>query len=276
MAKLGIVAGGGTMPARLVAACRARGRDCFVLGLKGHADPALLPNDTPQGWVELGQGGRALDLLHRQGVVELVLVGPVHRPSLLSLLPDRRTAKFLARIGMRALGDDGLLRAIVAEIEAEGFRVVGIDSILEGLLAPTGAWGRHQPDERAQADIALGVAEARKLGALDIGQAVVVQQGVVLAVEDGEGTDALIRRTFGLRRAGPGPILVKTAKPGQERRVDLPTIGAATVAGAAAGGFAGIAVEAGAALVADREAAIAAADAAGMFLVGVSVPASAQ
>ena len=268
--KLGIVAGGGAMPARLIGACRERGREFFVLALKDHADASLLPADAPHAWIGLGQGGRALDLLREHGVHELVMVGPVRRPSLLSLMPDRRTAAFFARVGIRALGDDGLLRAIVAELEAEGFRVVGVESILGGLLATAGVWGRHKPDQSAEADIVVGIAAAKSLGARDIGQAVVVQQGAVLAVEDAEGTDALIRRIDGLRRDGAGPVLVKTAKPGQEKRVDLPTIGAVTVAAAAAGGFAGIAVEAVATLVADRDQAIAAADAAGMFLIGVA------
>jgi DUF1009 family protein len=268
--KLGIVAGGGAMPGRLVAACRAQGRDCFVLALKGHADAAQLPASAPLAWVGLGEGGRALDLLHEHGVRDLVMVGPVRRPSLLSLMPDRRTAGFLARVGMRALGDDGLLRAIIAELETEGFRVVGVESILGGLLAPAGVWGRHKPDPEAEADIAMGIAAAREHGAADLGQAVVVQQGAILDRESADGTDALIRHASVLRAPGRGPILVKTAKPNQEKRADLPTIGAATVAAAAAGGFAGIAVEAGATLVADRDAAIAAADAAGMFLIGVA------
>jgi len=272
--KLGIVAGGGPLPGRLVAACRAQGRDCFVLAIKDHADPALLPAGAPQAWIALGEGGRGIELLQANGVRDLVMVGPVRRPSLLSLIPDKRTARFLARIGMRALGDDGLLRAVVAELEGEGFRVVGVDTILEGLVALPGIWGRIKPDAQAESDIALGLKEARALGAGDMGQAVAVQNGTVLAREDEEGTDALIRRAGKLRAAGVGPVLVKTAKPGQERRVDLPTIGAATVAAAAAAGFAGIAVEAGTTLVADRERAIAEADAAGLFLVGIAADAA--
>jgi len=270
-AKLGIIAGGGTMPARLIAACRERGRDYFVLALKGHADPAQLPADVPHAWIALGEGGQGLDHLRENGVRDLVMVGPVRRPSLLSLMPDARTARFFARVGLRALGDDGLFHAIVTELEGEGFRVVGVESILGGLIARSGVWGKTHPDQRAQDDIELGIKAARTLGALDIGQAVVVQQGEVLAVEGAEGTDALIRRIDGLRRDGPGPVLVKTTKPGQELRVDLPAIGVATVAAAAALGFAGIAVEAGNTLVADRDQAIAAADAAGMFLIGVAV-----
>jgi DUF1009 family protein len=134
---------------------------------------------------------------------------------------------------------------------------------------PEGALGRVEPDAEAAADIAHGLRIARALGALDIGQAVVVQQGLVLGVEAIEGTDALIARCAGLRRDGPGGVLVKAAKPGQERRIDLPAIGARTVAAAAAAGLRGIAAEAGAALLLDRDEVVRRADAAGLFVVGV-------
>lgn len=270
MARLGIVAGGGGLPARLVAACRAQGRDVFVLGLKGQADPATIPPDVPQEWINLGEAGRGISLLKENGVGELVMAGGVRRPSLRELAPDWRTARFFARLGIRALGDDGLLRAVIDELEGEGFRIVGVDSILGGILAAEGVWGRHRPDAQATADIARGMIVAHALGALDVGQAVVVQGGIVLAVEAAEGTDALIRRCAGLQRAGSGAVLVKRAKPGQERRIDLPTIGPATVEACASCGFAGIAVEAGATLVVERDGAVARADEAGLFLCGVS------
>lgn len=267
--KLGIVAGGGDLPARLIALCRAQGRAVFVLALKDQADESLLPPDVDREWIALGEGGRGIDILHAKGVQDLVLVGAVRRPSLLSLAPDWRTARLIARVGFRALGDDGLLRAVVRELESEGFRVIGVHALLGDLLAPAGVWGRVHPGALAKTDIAAGLAAARALGAKDIGQAVVIQQGVVLAMEGAEGTDALIRRAAKLRRSGAGPVLVKTSKPGQERRVDLPTIGPATIAAAIAGGFAGIAVEAGSTLVVDRESCIAEADRAGLFLVGM-------
>ena len=270
--KLGIVAGGGTLPSRVYAACRAQGREALVVALRGHAEARTFAAGTPLTWVDLGEAGSSFNLLRKQGVGEIVLVGPVKRPSLFSLIPDARTAMFIARVGLRALGDDGLLRAIIAEFEAEGFKVIGVDSILGDLVAQEGVWGRHKPDARAEADIALGLRAAKAHGAADRGQAVVVQQGAVIDRETEAGTDALIRHAGRLKKAGPGPILVKTAKPGQERRADLPTVGVHTVTTAVAAGFAGIAVEAGGTLVPDREAAIAAADAAGLFLVGVKAP----
>jgi DUF1009 family protein len=270
-AKLGIFAGGGELPLRIIEACRAAERGVFVLAFEGAADPAVV-SGVPHAWVRLGAAGEALRLLREQRVEEIVFAGGVKRPSLLSLRPDWHAAKFFARVGYRALGDDGLLTAVIREFEREGFRVVGADTILGSALAPTGRLGRHAPDAQAEDDIALGFRIVRALGALDIGQAAVVQQGLVLGVEAIEGTDALIARCADLRREGPGGVLVKAPKPGQERRADLPTIGRRTVDGAAAAGLRGIAVEAGASLIIDRAAVVAAADRSGLFVVGVARP----
>jgi UDP-2,3-diacylglucosamine hydrolase len=270
-AKLGILAGAGELPARILEACRAANRPVFVLAFEGAADPAAIAG-VPQAWVRLGAAADGLRLLRENGVKELVMAGGVERPSLLSLRPDWRTAKFFARVGYRALGDDGLLKAVTHELEEEGFRVVGADSLLPQALAPEGPLGRIVPDAQAEADIALGFRIARALGALDIGQAAVVQQGLVLGLEAIEGTDALIARAAGLKREGPGGVLVKAAKPGQERRADLPTIGLRTIANAAAAGLRGVAVEAGGSLIIDPKALAAAADRANLFVVGIKPP----
>ena len=224
--------------------------------------------------VRLGAVGTALDLLRRNDVEDVVMVGRVRRPPLSALRPDWKGTQLLARIGLRAAGDDGLLRAIVRELEREGFRVVGIDQILCSLLVPEGPLGRHRPDADDAVDIACGREVASTLGRLDVGQGVVVQRGTVIAVEAVEGTDAMLARAGALRLDRRGGVLVKMKKPQQERRVDLPTIGVATVEGAAAAGLAGIAIEAGGTLVVDRPAVVAAADAAGLFVVGVAPVAS--
>ena len=265
---LGIVAGGGGLPRRLVEACHQTGREVFVLALEGAADHETVAN-VPHAWCPIGAAGRGLALLRENKVRELVLAGGVRRPSLASLRPDWRAAKFFARVGYRALGDDGLLSAVVAELEREGFRVIGPDQVLRAGLATVGPFGRISPDAQAVADIAHGARIARVLGSLDIGQAVVVQQGLVLGVEAIEGTDELIRRCAGLRREGPGGVLVKVEKPGQEQRADRPTIGPQTVARAAETGLLGIAVEACATIVLDRDEVVEAADQAGLFVVGI-------
>lgn len=265
---LGIVAGNGGLPARIIASCRAAGRPVFVLALEGEADRGAI-EDVPHAWCRLGGAAAGLDVLRANGVEDLVLAGGVHRPSLASLRPDWRAAKFFARVGYRALGDDGLLSAVVRELEREGFRIVGADQLLDEAGLPEGPLGRISPGADARADIAHGMRLARAIGALDIGQAVVVQHGLVLGVEAIDGTDALIRRCAALRRDGPGGVLVKAEKPGQESRADRPTIGPQTVRLAAESGLAGIAAQAGATLVLDRAEVTRLADAAGLFVVGV-------
>jgi DUF1009 family protein len=265
---LGIIAGSGGLPRRVIESVRAVGREVFVLALEGEADQATVES-VPHAWCRIGAAGTALDLLRANAVEELVLAGAVRRPSLLALRPDWRAAKILARIGYRALGDDGLLRAIVKELEREGFRVIGADQLLLGAALPEGPLGQVRPDCDAQSDIAHGIRLARAIGALDIGQAVVVQQGLVLGVEAIEGTDGLLRRCASLRRDGPGGVLVKVEKPGQEKRADRPVIGPKTVVLAAESGLRGIAAEAGATLVLDRDEVVRLADAHGLFVVGV-------
>jgi UDP-2,3-diacylglucosamine hydrolase len=266
--RLGIVAGGGDLPLRLIECCRAAGREVFVLAIEGAAEPETV-RGVPHAWCRIGAAAAGLAVLRENNVTELVLAGGIRRPSLLSLRPDRRAARLFARIGYRALGDDGLLSAVVAELEHEGFRVIGPDQLLQTEIAREGPLGAIQPDAQSEADIAHGLRIARALGALDIGQAVIVQQGLVLGVEAIEGTDELLRRCVALRREGPGGVLIKIEKPGQERRVDRPTIGPHTVELAAETGLMGIAVEAGATIVLDRQEVIRAADRAGLFVVGV-------
>jgi hypothetical protein len=184
-----------------------------------------------------------------------------------------RGVRFFAKIGKAALGDDGLLSAVTRELEEEGFRIVAPDAILADLVAARGVYTKSAPDETAERDIARAIEVARGLGRLDVGQAVVVQAGIVLGVEAIEGTDALLARCAGLRRDAPGGVLVKMRKPMQDRRVDLPTIGVETVRGAVVAGLRGIAIEAGGSLVIDRARVVAAADDAGLFVVGVEIPA---
>lgn len=268
--KLGVIAGGGDLPTRIIGACRATGRPYFVLAFEGQTPPETVEG-SPHAWVRLGAGGKALKILRKEGVEELVLAGPVRRPSLSELRPDLWTTKFLARIGTKALGDDGILGLVVRELEAkEGFRVVGAESVMPSDLATAGIYGRLEPDWQAEEDIRRGLEVAHALCAIDVGQAAVVQQGLVVAVEAIEGTDAMLTRVAGLQRDGAGGVLVKVGSGKREMRADMPTIGADTVAAAARAGLRGIAIEAGATLVIDRPTVVAAADAAGLFIVGIA------
>ena len=271
--KLGILAGAGEMPARLIAACRRSGRDVFVLAFEGQTPPATVAN-VAHAWVRLGAVGQAIEHLHAAGVRDVVMAGAMRRPSLAELRPDRRAAVILARVGAALFGggDNRILSAIAGELEStEGFRVVGIESILTETLARPGLYGSVEPDDTARHDMTLGIEVARGLGAFDVGQGVVVQQGLVLAVEAIEGTDAMLARSRTLRRDGPGGVLVKVKKPGQDGRIDLPTVGVATVEAAHGAGLHGIAVEAGGALVIDAPAVAATADRLGLFVIGIVV-----
>ncbi|WP_372396675.1 UDP-2,3-diacylglucosamine diphosphatase LpxI [Azospirillum sp. HJ39] len=269
--KLAILAGGGTLPARIASAVRGQGREVFVVAFDGHTDPETVAG-LPHLWSRFGAAGTILRRLHDEGVGEVVLAGPVKRPSFTELMPDWRTARFLARVGTRALGDDGLLRAVVREMEEDGFRVVGLQELLKDLLTTPGPVGCLTPDAEAERDIARAVEVAHALGGLDVGQGAVVQQGIVLAVEAIEGTDQMLARCAGLARPGPGGVLVKVKKPRQDRRIDLPTMGVITVEKAAAAGLRGIAVEAGGSLLVDRAAVAEVADRLGLFVVGIETP----
>jgi DUF1009 family protein len=268
--RLGIVAGGGDLPARFIKTCRSIGRTPFVLALEGQAARDAFP-DAPDAWVGLGEIGRGLEILRRAEVGELVFVGRIRRPALTQLRPDMWTARFIAGAGRTLLGDDSAMSTVLRAIEAEGFRVVAPESVVASLLAREGPYGALVPDDDARADIVRGIEVARALGCLDVGQGAIVQNGRVIAVEAAEGTDAMIARSAELHLTGPGGVLVKVAKPGQERRVDLPTVGVATVAAAAAAGLRGIAVEAGSALVVDGAEVGQAADRAGIFVFGLPV-----
>lgn len=266
---LGILAGGGPFPGKVAEAALGRGQPVFVLGFEGFAEPAVIGR-YPHAYVRLGAAGEMLRLLRARGCRDLVLVGPVRRPSLLTLRPDAEGMRIVGRIGRAAFtGDDGLLAAVVRVLGEEGFRVLGAHEVMEGALARPGQLSRAAPDELAAADIARGMAVVRALGAADVGQACVVQSGCVLAVEALEGTDAMLARAAGLARPGPGGVLVKMVKPGQDRRADLPTIGPRTLAAAAEAGLRGVAVEAGGTLMTDEAACIAEADRLGLFLVGL-------
>jgi DUF1009 family protein len=267
--RLGIIAGGGPLPARLAAAARAAGRAVFILGLEGFADPALIA-PWPHEIRRLGAASRIIAALREHGCQDLVMIGPVRRPSLLDLRPDAEGAKLLARIGRAAFaGDDGLLAAVIRVLTEEGFRVIGMQEIMREAVAPAGVLTRTRPDAQAMLDINRGVAVTRLLGSADVGQGCVVQQGLVLAVEAIEGTDAMLLRAGVLRREGIGGVLVKLVKPGQDKRADLPTIGPDTVRNAAAAGLRGLAFEAEATILAEREACLAAAEEAGLFLLGL-------
>ena len=191
------------------------------------------------------------------------------RPTFKELSLDFMGTKWLASLGFKAFGDDGFLGSIVTLMEKEGFSVIGVHTILQDLLTQRGILGHHRPSHEDLLDIKRGWSVAKVLGQVDVGQAVVVQNGLVLAVEGIEGTKALIARSVPLKRPSTKPVLVKVSKPQQERRVDLPTIGPDTIDQLVDAGFSGLALEAGGTLMVQSAKIISKADAAGLFVVGL-------
>jgi UDP-2,3-diacylglucosamine hydrolase len=268
---LGIVAGGGHGPHRLIEFCQKTGRPFVLFTLTGHADADLQAGDIPHIPAGIGEAGRILDLAGQHGVQDIVLIGRVRRPSLSELKPDGFTLKLLGRVGLSLFGDDKLLQAVCREIEQAGFRVLGVQDVMSDFLMPSGCLTDTAPPAELRADMDRGVEVATALGRVDVGQSVVIQQGVVLGVEAVEGTDALLTRCALLKRDGPGGVLVKLCKPQQDRRLDLPAIGPDTVRQARAAGLQGIAVMAGATLLIDRAETIATANQLGLFLIGLDL-----
>lgn len=277
MKKLGLIAGGGGLPLALAEYCRGAGRPYFVIRLKGFAEPPLEAH--PGAAAGIAEIGRIVRLAKGADCEALCFAGVVRRPDFAALKPDMRGLAWLpgAIVAARG-GDEALLRYLMQGFENEGFAIEGAHEVMGELALAAGPLGAHAPPEAHAADIAKAMEVARAIGALDIGQGAVVCDGLVLAVEAQEGTDAMLRRVAELpadlrgtpeRRRG---VLAKVAKPIQEERVDLPTIGLATIEAADRAGLAGVVGVAGKTLVLGRDAVVRAADAAGLFVAGVAEP----
>ena len=274
--RLAVIAGGGPLPVRIAqagAACAGEGEPPFIIRLTGCADSPFDGFDTAE--CGLGEAGRLIRLLKEAGCDAVVLAGLVARPDFAALKLDMRGASLLPRVvAAAARGDGALLDILVRTLEQEGFRVLGAQDIVGGLLARQGAMGDHRPLDDHHTDIKKAAALINAIGPFDVGQGAIVARGLVLAIEAAEGTDAMLARCAGLPEALRGQqtaragVLVKRPKPGQELRVDLPTIGVETINGADRAGLAGVAFEAGGALIMDADATIGRANACGLFLFG--------
>jgi DUF1009 family protein len=272
---VGICCGSGTMPFAVADAVRRRGRTPVLFPIENFADPARVA-EYQHHWVPLGKFGLLRRLAQRAGCRDLVFIGGLVRPRLSRIRLDWDTIKLLPRLAAAWRGGDNhLLTAIGRMFEAHGFRMVGAHEVAPEILMPLGVLGRMSPGERDRADIARGLAVLDAIGPFDVGQATVVADNHVVAVEALEGTDAMLTRIAELRRierlrapTGVG-VLVKAPKSVQDRRYDLPSIGPVTVEHTANAGLAGIAVAAGATVVAEVERLIALADEAEIFVVGV-------
>ena len=262
---LAIIAGRDLLPRLVAEARRKEGRDYLVIGFRGAAPDWI--GEHPHQLHEFERPGALFAALRAAGCDSVVFAGALERPRLRPWRADARAAALLPRArSLMAGGDDALLAGVAEVFEEEGLRVVGVQDCVSGLTVSPGALGRRAPREQARRDAALGAQILEALGRFDVGQAAVVAGGRCLGIEAAEGTDELIERVGGLSAADGAGVLVKMAKPGQDRRFDLPAIGPRTVRGAARAGLEGVAIEAGAVLMLEREATVAAADAADLFL----------
>lgn len=275
--KLGLIAGGGALPLAIAARCEAGGRPVFVVRLTGFADPHLIR--YPGLEAGMAEIGRVLAALKAADCVAVCFAGTVNRPDFKALKPDLKGALVLPGIIAAATkGDDALLRKILSVFENEGYAIEGADDILGGETLTVGALGRVTPDEAQLSDLRKALHVAEKAGELDIGQGAVVCEGLVLAVEAQEGTDAMLARVAGLpadlrgATGNPKGSLGKAPKPIQDLRVDMPVIGAQTIEMAAAAGLAGVGGVVGKLILIDRAAIIEAADRLGLFVWGEERP----
>lgn len=272
---LGVIAGGGEIPRRLVQACDEKSIPLFIVGFEGQTDSSLY-GDHNHLITRLGAAGQIISTLKSHNIYDLVVIGSIRRPSLSELKPDWKTTQFFAKLGLKAMGDSDLLSAVRFELEKEGFRIHGVQEFVSELLVSEGVLGRCTPSKADEADIWRGMEVSQQLGLLDVGQSVIVQQGIVLGVEGIEGTDALIHRCKDLIRKGKPPILVKSCKPQQDVSLDLPTLGPATVEACAHVGIGGIALQAGKTLVVDPQRVAEIADGYKIFITAVPVSGNAS
>jgi DUF1009 family protein len=270
-----IVCGGGSIPFAVADAVMRQGRPMFLYALKGFADPQAVAR-YPHVWGHLGRFGHFLRVARERGCRDIVFIGSVVRPAIREIRLDWTTLRLLPRIVRQFRGgDDHLLSGISRIIEDHGFRLVGAHEVAPDILVPEGALSARRPNAQDEADMARGLAVLAALGPFDVGQAAVVAGNHILAVEGVGGTDNMLANIAELRKAGriraPAGqgVLVKAPKPGQDRRFDLPTIGPQTVEAVARAGLGGIAVVAGATIVAEPQLLIAAADRADIFIVGL-------
>jgi DUF1009 family protein len=273
---IGLIAAGGVMPFAVADSLTARGINPVLFALRGACDPVRVERFRHH-WISIGQIGNATRLFRAENCRDLVFIGTLVRPALSEVRLDWGTLRVIGRVWAAFRGgDDHLLSGIGRILEQDGFRMVGIKDVAPDLLMPEGCLTLKAPDEKAAADIARGRELLRALSPFDIGQATVVIDGHVVGVEDIEGTDGLLARVARLRAEGrirartARGVLVKAPKSGQDLRFDLPTMGPRTVEGAAAAKLAGIAIVAGNTIVVEPQAVIEAADAAGLFVTGLS------
>lgn len=268
MERVGLIAGNGRFPQAFARGARAAGVEVVAVAHLGETEPGLEDLVASLTWIKVGQLGVIIDAFRSHGVQRAVMAGGIRKVTLFeNFAPDERAMRVLA--ALPRLGDDAVLRGFAADLESEGIAVVDSTIFVPQLLASEGVMTSCAPSEAQWGDIRYGLRVAHAAGRWDVGQSVVVKGGVVLAVEAIEGTDAAMRRGGEL---GKGDVVVvKTSKPGQDLRFDVPAIGRDTPGVCAEAGVAVLALEAGRTLMLDKEELLAEADARGIAIVGVRV-----
>jgi DUF1009 family protein len=267
-----LIAGSGPLPFEVARAARAQGVELAIAAIEDNTDPrAESLGARAFRWFNAGQLGALIEFLRAAGAAEVMLAGAVSKRRILAnpaaLRPDARALALLGKLAAHGRrGDDALLRALAGELESDGLRVIDSTRYLAQRFTAAGLLAGPAPTPEIEADARVGMAVLAALGPHDVGQAVLVKDGTVLAVEAVEGTDAMLRRgsEFGARA-----VLVKAAKPGQDMRFDVPVIGPGTLELAAECGLAAIALEVGRTLILERERALAEAERGAVTLFGV-------
>jgi UDP-2,3-diacylglucosamine hydrolase len=274
MKPLAILCGGGDFPIQVAQAALQQGRNPVMVGVVGAADERI--EAFPHFWVHMGEVGKLFRSLKERNIGEIAIVGAMTRPEFADLRLDWGALRRLA--GLASLfrgGDNRLLVGIAGFFEKEGVAVVGVHQIAPQLLVSAGVLSALSPSAQAQADARIGAGLIAALSPFDAGQAAVVANGRVLAVEAAEGTDAMLARIADLRAAhrlrlrGRTGVLVKAPKRDQDMRLDMPAVGLKTIESAKRAELGGIALSAGRVLIADRAAFVRAADEAGLFVFGL-------
>lgn len=265
---LGIIAGTGDLPLRVAEAYTNSGGQVVVAKIIDTSSNDYSAYLTTE--FHVGAVGYIFEYFRTNNVAKIIMAGGLARPRFIDLKVDSTGAVLLARIAKaKFLGDDKLLRIVASFIEAHGFTLVAVEDIIQDMTLSAGVATTKQPTQEDLNDIEIGIAEAKKLGAQDLGQAVIIEHAITLGVEGSDGTDALIVRCgFVHQKRGAG-VLVKVMKPTQDQRFDMPTIGMNTVRNVAIYGFAGIAVEADKVIIIDRIQVINEANNLGIFIVAI-------
>ncbi len=267
--KFCVFAGGGSLPTVVIETLQAEKKPFHVITFKGQPQPDISLENIEHSMCYIARIGALFKILKKQNITHIVMAGYLSKPSIFDLKPDLRGAKLLASLAI--IHDDAIFSTICAILEDEGFNIVAVQDVCPSLVAEKGIYGKVKPNEEECLDARFGLTVVNALGRLDIGQAAVVKKRVVLGLEAVEGTDKLLERCAAFRgKKNKGAVLIKAAKPSQDTRVDMPTIGVRTIELLKQYKYAGIAVQAGGTLIINKPAVVKAANKAGVFIIGIS------